>query len=84
MYLKPTLTLDGWIQKKFKGQYTEPSSNFENPFVSYYGADGQSAWDVMAGIPDIMQTFQHSLMAMDEMMPPRGSILRLQPVQSHR
>ena len=72
VYLKTTLALDGWIEKKFKGQYTEPSSNFDNPFVSYYGTDGQSAWDVMAGIPDIMKTFQLSLLAVDSIVPPAG------------
>jgi hypothetical protein len=72
VYLRTTLSLDKWIEEKSKGQYAEPSSNFENPFVSHYGKDGQSAWDVMAGIPDIMKTFQFSLQAMDEMMPPAG------------
>ncbi|KKY13644.1 putative catechol o-methyltransferase [Phaeomoniella chlamydospora] len=73
VYLKTTLPLDEWIEKKFKGQYGEPSSNFENPFVSRYGTDGQSAWDVMASIPDVMTTFQLGLKAMDEMLPPAGS-----------
>ena len=72
MYLKTTLPLDGWIENKFKGRYMEPSSNFDNPFVSYYGREGQSAWDVMAAMPDIMKTFQISLKAMDEMLPPAG------------
>lgn len=72
VYLQTVLPLHTLIEKKFDGTYREPSSNFDSPFVHYYGTEGQSTWDVMASIPHIMKTFQISLKAMDIMMPPTG------------
>lgn len=74
VYLSPTLHFDQYMvdNKPESGRYEAPRSNFHNPVVQYYGKDGQSVWDVMASIPEVMRTFQISLQAVDQIVPPVG------------